>query len=140
MNWGVKIIVGLGAFMLFIICAAIYMVTSDSDSLVEEDYYEKSLSYDEVYERKQNLLDDNANPTVVVRNDTLFVQFISEQINGDLSLKRPSDKRMDKVYALHTTTDTFELPVHNLTKGRWTLEINWESEGKKYAVSQAVFL
>lgn len=139
MNWGVKIIVGLGSFMIFIICATIYMVTSDSDSLIEDDYYEKSLTYDDVYERKQNLQDDHAKPKIIVNNDTLYIKFIREHINGTILLKRPSNGRLDKEKSLQTNTGTYKLPIKGFQKGNWLLEVNWESEGKKYGLTQSVY-
>ena len=72
MNWGTKIVLGLGTFMIFIVCAAIYMVSNDTDTLEEDDYYEKGLSYDDVYDRKQNMQDDDAKPTIQILNDTLI--------------------------------------------------------------------
>lgn len=140
MNWGMKIVLGLGSFMLFIICATIYMVTSDSDTLIDDDYYEKSLTYDEVYDRKQNLQDDNARPAVQLVNDTLSIVFKSEQIKGNLNLTRPSDAKLDKVIPLYTTTNVFKLPVSTLEKGNWSLEINWESHNKKYVDNQSIFI
>ncbi|MGV3760989.1 FixH family protein [Parapedobacter sp.] len=46
MNWGVKIVIALALFMALIISFGIYMVSTDTDSLVHEDYYERGLNYD----------------------------------------------------------------------------------------------
>ena len=46
MNWGTKIIVVLALFIALIVSFGIYMVSSDTDSLVAEDYYECGLNYD----------------------------------------------------------------------------------------------
>lgn len=46
MNWGTKIIVALALFIALIVSFGIYMVSSDTDSLVAEDYYERGLNYD----------------------------------------------------------------------------------------------
>ena len=54
MNWGTKIFLTLAVFMLCIVGAGIYMVSHDSDSLEEDDYYEQGLNYDQAYEKKQN--------------------------------------------------------------------------------------
>ena len=47
--------------MLFIVCAGVYRVVKNTDSLEESDYYEKSLTYDHVYAERQNLLKDTQN-------------------------------------------------------------------------------
>lgn len=140
MNWGTKIIIGMGAFMLFIVCSVLYMVNKDSDTLIDDDYYEKGLVYDDVYDRKQNLQDDSAKPTIAIVNDTLSILFKSEQIKGNLSLKRPSDGGLDKNIPLLTTTDVFKIPVSTLEKGNWLLELTWESHNRKYADTQSIFI
>jgi len=47
MNWGTKIAVSLALFMALIISFGIYMVCSDTDTLVADDYYERGLRFDE---------------------------------------------------------------------------------------------
>lgn len=46
MNWGVKLVIALAAFIVLIVSFGIYMVSTDTDSLVHEDYYERGLHYD----------------------------------------------------------------------------------------------
>ncbi|NGM60390.1 hypothetical protein G5B30_00535 [Sphingobacterium sp. SGG-5] len=140
MNWGIKIVVGLATFMLFIIGAGVYMITQDSDSLLDEDYYEKSLVYDEVYERKQNVVDDRAKPIVRLEQDTLAIVFTSPGNEGQLSFKRPSDGQLDKKIPLYTATEVFKLPISSFTKGSWLLEISWENEHKTYIDTRTVYI
>ncbi|PRD55738.1 FixH family protein [Sphingobacterium gobiense] len=132
MNWGLKIILGLGTFIIFIVSAGIYMVTKNKDTLEDEDYYEKSLSYDEVYQRKQNLLDDNARPTVNIKNDTLYIAFKQARNRGELFFKRPSDNMLDIVIPFVTESQHYRLPVGSFTRGSWRLEISWQQDGTPY--------
>lgn len=140
MNWGMKIVVGLATFMLFIVAAGIYMVSHDSDSLIEEDYYEKGLSYDNVYERKQNLVDDDAKPVVKIDRDTLLIYFTRANNKGELSFKRPSDGDLDRKIPFVTVTERFVLPISSFTKGNWTLEISWESNNKTYIDTRPLYI
>lgn len=48
MNWGTKIVIVLASFMVLIVSFGVYMVSSDTDSLVAEDYYERGLNYDQL--------------------------------------------------------------------------------------------
>jgi len=132
MNWGLKIVLGLGTFIIFILSAGIYMVTQNTDTLEDDDYYERSLSYDEVYQRKQNLLDDHARPTVRVQNDTLYITFSQPNNQGDFIFKRPSDKLLDRSLPFVTKSPCYRLPVANFTKGSWRLEISWVQDGTAY--------
>lgn len=140
MNWGTKIVFGLAAFMLFIVGSGIYMVTSDSDTLIDEDYYEKSLNYDEVYNRKQNLENDHAKPMISQIQDTLMIVFKTNINKGELSFKRPSDGSLDKVIPFYTNTEVFKLPITTFQKGNWSLEVTWENQGKKYIQTQPLFI
>ncbi|MBD1423105.1 FixH family protein [Sphingobacterium chuzhouense] len=140
MNWGLKIVLGLGAFIIFIVSAGIYMVTKNTDTLEDEDYYEKSLSYDEVYQRKQNLLDDHARPTVNVRNDTLYITFSKPHNRGDLIFKRPSDSMLDITLPFVTEGQDYRLPVSSFTKGSWRLEISWEQGETLYTSDHNLYL
>lgn len=138
MNWGLKIVIGMAAFMLFIIGASLYMVSQDSDSLIDEDYYEHSLSYDQVYNSKSNLIKDKARPTVVIRSDTLEIKFISSVNNGKLIFKRPSDGSLDTTIPFYTPTEYFKLPISTFKSGLWQLEITWTNNDKQYVYSQSL--
>lgn len=140
MNWGIKIVVGLGTFMLLIAGAGIYMVSKDTDTLVDDDYYEKSLVYDDVYKRKQNTLEDGAKPRLQLDGDTLVVIFMKALNKGELSFKRPSDGRLDLKVPFYTASDVFKLPMSTFLKGNWTLELTWENKDRSYMDSQSLFL
>ena len=140
MNWGNKIVVGMASFMLFIVGSGIYMVTHDSDSLIDENYYENSLTYNEVYDSKKNLLDDQAKPILTLQNDTLTLQFVGENNQGTLTFKRPSDGSLDKEIPFYTKDKEFKLPVSSFTKGNWAIEISWKQGDKNYLHSQALYI
>jgi len=140
MNWGNKIILGLGSFMLFIVVSVVYMVTKDSDTLIDEDYYETSLSYDEVYNSKQNLIRDNATPVLTMQNDTLNIQFVGTENKGNITFKRPSDGSLDKTIPLYTKESEFKLPISTFTKGNWTVEISWKQGENSYVHNQSLYI
>ncbi|WP_437918281.1 FixH family protein [Sphingobacterium sp. LRF_L2] len=140
MNWGLKIIIGLGTFMLFIVSAGIYMVTKNTDTLEEADYYEKSLSYDDVYQQKENLLKDKATPAILIREDTLWIDFRKSNNQGQLIFKRPSDSSQDLTVAFETVGSIYKLPVSRFAKGNWQLEIAWKRSGRAYISDHNLFL
>ncbi|OYD40808.1 FixH family protein [Sphingobacterium cellulitidis] len=140
MNWGYKIVFGLGAFMLFIIGAGIYMVSHDNDTLVESDYYEKGLNYDETFHKKENLLNDHARPKIQLLKDTLLIQFSTSGNKGNLNFKRLDDKSLDLQLPFFSKTNQFKLPVSTFKKGNWNLEIDWVHSDKSYISDHAVFI
>lgn len=140
MNWGNKIVAGLAAFMIFIMGAGIYMVSKDSDTLIDEDYYENSLSYDKVYDSKQNLVNDNAKPVISLSKDTLIVTFITGNNEGKLIFKRPSDGALDKEIPFYTKESQFKLPITSFARGNWMLDISWTQGNKSYLHSQSLYV
>lgn len=59
MNWGTKIVIGMASFMAFIIVLATLMIRSNPDPLVDEDYYEKGLNYDQEIKRMEKVKQDS---------------------------------------------------------------------------------
>ncbi len=54
-------------FMSFILVLAVLMFRSDTDALVEKDYYEKGLRYDETYRLKAQVLLGQRRPQDICR-------------------------------------------------------------------------
>lgn len=132
MNWGVNIVIGLGACMLFIMGAGAYMVCKNTDTLEDTDYYEKSLSYDAVYALKKKLLQDHAEPSIRVMADTLCIEFTQADNAGQLNFKRPSDNRQDLTIPFATAEYIYRLPLATFVRGSWQLEISWKSGETSY--------
>jgi len=134
MNWGTKIVLGMLAFMLFIIGMAVYMFrVHGRDALVEEDYYEKGINYNAEYDAKKNVLEDDAKPLITVTNNHIIVQ-LKESARYDLVLMRPSS-RLEDVELKGKTTGRANLILCDRTKmarGLWFLNLNWHSGNKDY--------
>lgn len=140
MNWGWGIVVGLGAFMLFIVGSVIYMTSQDQDSLEESDYYERGLHYDEVYTLRENLNKHDAKPTVSIEQDTLRIYFTRGDNNGKMTWKRPSDGSLDRTVPFVTSTGVFKLPMVSFERGNWQLELRWESNAVPFLSEHVVHL
>ena len=128
MNWGTKLIIGMLLFMSFIIVLAVRMIRSDPDALVENNYYEKGLNYDEVYQHKAQVFKDSAVPTVVVLKNKMVISFRARS-QGSIRLMRTSDQRMDRNIEFNTNeTHQFMIATRTLTKGQWRLIVDWNNE------------
>ncbi|MGE8381456.1 hypothetical protein D3C87_850780 [compost metagenome] len=138
MNWGTKIFLSLAVFMLCIVGAGLYMVSHNSDSLEEDDYYEQGLNYDQAYEKKQNVLNMKESPTVEIRKDTLYIHFASKMNKGKLLFRKPSDNKLDKELPFQTTNSLFVLPISAFDKGMWNLYVDWQSAGKDFLFEEHI--
>ena len=131
MNWGTKLVIGMGLFMAFIITLAVLMMRSGSDDLVDQDYYQKGIEYDKDYVRKSQMQKDQAEPEISI-GDSLRIIF-KEPATGSIRFLHPSDNKMDRTVSLNSgTADEVSLPLTAIAKGHWKLIIEWKSEEKEY--------
>ncbi|TKC05941.1 FixH family protein [Pedobacter frigoris] len=140
MNWGTKLMIGMGMFMAFIVVLAVLMFNSKTDALVDMDYYEKGLNYDEEYNSKEQVKTDNAAPDIQLSPEGIVLGFKNSAV-GNIRLMRVSDKKLDKKISFETNPDReFAVVTTEMVKGRWRLIISWNSEEKSYLYEQEVNL
>ena len=134
MNWGTKLVLGMAAFMSFVIGMVVYMFrVHGNDSLVEEDYYEKGLNYDNEYEAKRNTLLDKAEPSVEIEASKIIIQ-LKDSATYELKLINASKAKEDRTSKGATIGDAhlIILDSETMNKGLWILSLKWKSKGKNY--------
>ena len=95
MNWGTKIVLGMIAFMLFIIAMVVYMFSvHGNDALVDEDYYEKGINYNQEYNAIQNVLFDKTEPNLSITKNQIIIK-LKDSANYEIKLMRPSTVKDD---------------------------------------------
>lgn len=127
------------AYILFV-CATLGFVaftfTVDFD-LVVPDYYNQTLVYEDQILRKQNMA-TLAEPISVrvTGTDVMIVypvELYSNSISGTISVYRPSNAAMDKVFSIIPDSSGSQIiPGSELSKGAWTLKITIISKDKEY--------
>lgn len=140
MNWGTSIVIGMAMAMTAVVSAGIYMVSHDTDSLEENDYYENSLKYDQDYNQKGQTLQANAVPTITLSDDSLKIRFRSAGNKGRVLLKRPSDNSMDMTLPFEITRNEYNIPLDALKNGAWHLRINWKNDKEDYLYEKELYL
>ena len=137
MNWGTKLVIGMGLFMAFIITLAVLMIRSGSDDLVDKDYYQKGIEYDKDYVRKSQMQKDQAEPEIIV-GDRIRIVF-KKAATGSVRFLHPSDNKKDRVVNLNSgMANVVELPLTDIEKGHWKLIIEWKSEEKEYMFEKSI--
>lgn len=142
MNWGTKIVLGMVAFMLFIIGMVIYMFSvHGNDSLVEEDYYEKGLNYDQEYNAKENVLNEDAQPDIKINENQIIIQ-LKDSASYALKIMRPSNAKDDVISKGNTIGETNMILIDrtNMHQGVWFLELKWISNNKNYQFNKNITL
>ncbi len=97
-NWGTGIVIGIIVFVVVTITMTVIFMTQDV-SLVSDNYYEKSLSYQDEIDKQNrtNSLDDqvkiNFNGEVI--NILFPFDYLNENISGEIYFYRPSNSKLD---------------------------------------------
>lgn len=127
-------------FMAFIVVLGILMIRSDSDALVETNYYEKGLNYDDEYAAKTQVGKDQASPDVNIDATSISIIF-KTAVKGQVKLTRNDSKSADTTVRFLTKTGKLNLNISKLAKGRWHMITSWENlEGIKYLKDEEIYL
>ena len=134
-NWGTGIVI----FFIFFAASMTFAVVATTrypPQLVQKDYYNLDLNYQERLEKKQNTATLSAVPKIVFDAETqkIQVRFPEGVIaqSGTAKCYRSATTREDFSTPI-VNTSALDIPTTGLTAGRWHVELDWESaEGKKY--------
>lgn len=138
LNWGIGIAVLYGGFVVFILSFVIFSTTQNY-TLVEDNYYQKSLSFQNRIDKLRNSAKLSIKPSVKINKDeneltiTFQESLANVGITGTAHFFRPSDKRADQVLEL-TLNENAEmvLSTTRFLKGLWVIKLDWESSGVSY--------
>ena len=122
------------AFMLFIVAMVVYMFKiHGNDALVDEDYYEKSINYDQEFKAVQNMYTDQAEPQLMYTKSQVIIK-LKQHANYEMELMRPSTNR-DNIKVSGSTIGDHNLILidrNTMPTGVWFLELKWVVNGKVY--------
>lgn len=125
----------MGLFMAFIITLVVMMTRSSNDALIDQDYYEKGLSYDQDYQDQQQAIKDDVLPEIEINQAGLSIAF-RDSVSFKLSFKRLSDAGMDKNFAGRDIK--LEFNNKELTSGPWIMRLNYTINEKNYLIKREI--
>ena len=137
-NWGTGIVIGMIAFMSFIMFMVITMMTNkeyDHD-LVTENYYAKDLLYQTEINAEKKATTLSKLITIEKTAEGFWILFPFElqqkRAHGVVQFYRPSNEKLDFQLPLNIENSKMLIPSQKLIGGRWKLTIDWEMNGEKY--------
>lgn len=142
MNWGTKIVLGMAAFMLFIVGMVVYMFrVHGNDALIDNDYYEKGVNYDKEYNAAQNVFIDKAIPAITITDNQIIIR-LTDSASYDIRLMRPTTGKDDYNLKGKTLGDNNLILVDrkNMHLGVWLLELKWVANEKEYSFKKSIKL
>ncbi len=136
-TWAHGIIVALGSFMIFIL--SLLFFAGDTGDLITDNYYEKSLTYEDDIDAERRSLELEKHPEVLVQANGFNIVFPEEYkvTNGKIYLLRSNDQNLDVQQDLKLNAKNQQLiPSVKLVKGEYDLALSWEMNGEKYLVKK----
>lgn len=145
-NWGTGIVI---AFVLFISFILYFVLKVQSDSkydndLVVEDYYVHDMGFSDEMKRVQNAHDLKAKPEINLTDAGVKVtfpeSFNQKEIKGTVTLYRASNKKLDFISDIKLENSTMLITDQKLIQGVWTVNMEWEYQGKKYLTKEEIYV
>ena len=143
-NWGTGIFIVITVFILAVVAFIIYVSNLDI-KLVEDNYYEKELAYQERIDRLNNTAALPWKISIRQEPGILIVQFPTLEPpiapEGTLLLYRPSDPGKDISVPLQLNDSSLQvLDISRIDKGKWVIKMDWKMDGKGYYFEKEVFI
>lgn len=135
-SWGT----GLLIFIILFIAAVIgFFVFSSSQKfiLVEEDYYEKEIVFQQHID-KINRTRQLAEKITIEQNDKILKlqvprSYPPDSVEGTLHFYRPSDSRLDVFIPFKPDTSGLQqVDMEQLRPGKYILKMDWQMDGLGY--------
>ena len=128
-SWGTGIIIGIVVFVIFTLSMTIIFLSEDVH-LVTDDYYEKTLTYQDEIDKQSRTKALNEEVKINFNGKMIHIQFPSDYQNknimGEVHFYRPSDPALDFIIPLQIDKKGSQvIPVERIEKGFWRLKINW---------------
>ncbi len=141
---------GIGiVVVLFVLSLIVFLVFALNQrvNLVEDDYYEKDLRYQQQIERIQRTRKEAAQPEVryIKTSRQLYLRFRlkndPQSLEGTLHIFRPSDSRMDRKIPLKLNAQAIQfINLSDLPPGYWKLKLDWVNGGAEYYHEQDLII
>ncbi len=143
-SWGTKIMILFISFVI-LIGSMVFMSMQQNTDLVNEDYYENELKYqDRINEMNNaNALSESVTHTILLNN--VQIQFPSvfkgKNVTGEILFFRPSDKSKDYKTAIQLNQEAQQLiDTEHLHKGMYRMGIRWRADSKAYFMEEVIVI
>lgn len=132
MNWGKGIVIGMAAFVIFIV-TLVSIIMSRKVDLETENYYQKEALLDDEIQARKNWVNANLSVFIEKSNQNWIFHFskLETQDSAQLILKHAVDKTLDQRFSIRT--DTFvKIPAAQLALGQFKYQLTVHSQAKTY--------
>ena len=141
-SWGTGIAIGIIVFVIISITMTVIFMTQDV-SLVSDNYYEKSLSYQEEIDKQSRTKSLDEEVKINFSGEAINILFpstyLDKALSGEIYFYRPSNPALDFKLPLHLGEDGSQIiPTQRLEKGFWRFKLNWTMDENWYYNESAI--
>lgn len=142
--WPIGLTVFIIAFLLFSI-ATVFWAASRSEDLVDEDYYQKGIEYQNEINIRSRTEKLPLKPEIEYSGNRLMIAFpleLSSMLQGgNVHLYRVSDKSLDRDYSLTLNRDGRQIiDASDLKQGNWEIDLTWFMADLQYKMKQDLII
>ena len=136
LNWGHKLVFFGISFMIFII-VLVYKMIDEKIDLVDENYYEKGMSYQDELNKFDTVAGVKSSIDFNLVEQLITFKSSIANLSGTAKFYRPSDKKLDfnEPFTLDKNNE-FTYSTANLAKGIWKVTFEWTLDGKLMAAEK----
>lgn len=142
MNWGTRIVITFGCFMVLIISMVVISMRQDVN-LVAPDYYVQEIAYQDQIDRIKNHNNSEQLTLTHSKADQNIVLHYSQNdlINGEVLFFRPSDESQDMKYKLNLSKNNEQIfSTKSMQRGLWKVKISWKQGDKEFYQEKTVVI
>ena len=144
MNWGHKLTIFIILFLV-VMLGMVFYATMQTNEMIDDNYYQKELEYQDVIDAKQNLINISTNnlisQTFLEVVITLPPGTFEKLEKGNIELLRNDSKANDVQLEIEPNgSNRRTIPKSSLLKGMYKSRIKWTNDGKEFYKEESVFV
>ena len=135
------------SFFVVIFIAFMFYSFDNNIQMVTENYYEKTLNYEEQITRIRNTNALKTKPVFNANKATKEIYLImpenfdKETVKGKITFFRPSDSNLDQTIDLKINENNVQvIPVSGIVDGKWEAQLLWTDGNLDYYYKQVLVL
>jgi len=143
-NWGTGIVISIIIFLIISFVMIFYFMNQKVD-LVTDNYYEKTLVYQNQIDEAERTKEINKNIKLEYLDSQLKLTFPDSvaklMSDGEIYFYRPSDSKKDFKALIQVDKNGEQLfDVSKIEKGYWKIQMKWLMNSESYSVERAVMI